>query len=403
MQSTKPSPLPAMPRTRITIPAPDLRAAFARVPDPRRRQGTRYPLAAILCLAVAAILANHCSLLAIAEWGAAQSDAIKHALGFPTARTPHVATIHRLLRRLDTVALEATLTAFFDPHRPGEVRPRGAQGVAVDGKAQRGRLPHEASRTHPIHAVSAMAHDVGVVLAQIGVDHAAHQAELTVIPALLEQLDWEGRVLTGDALYCQRRVCAQVVEAGGDYDVLVDRNQPTLRADIAQVFAPVPPPAPGHAPVIIQEQRARTVEKGHGRVEVREIRVTSELAGYLDWPYAEQVFELKRLWMRKGVTTEEVKYGLTSLPAAVASAQRLLALKRGHWGVENRLHYVKDVTLGEDGSNLHCGAGPQVMAALRNTAISLLRRAGQHRIAARLRHNSRHPQDAVRLLGLQFS
>jgi predicted transposase YbfD/YdcC len=247
-----------------------------------------------------------------------------------------------------------------------------------------------------------MAHDLGVVLAQIGVDHAEHQAELTVIPALLEQIDWEGRVLTGDALYCQRALCAHAVEAGGDYEVLVDNNQPTLKADIEQVFAPLPPPAPGHAPLTIEEQRARTVEKGHGRLEVRELRVTSELAGYLDWPYVQQVFELKRTWTRKGVTKEEVKYGITSLPAEVASAERVLELKRGHWGIENRLHYVKDVTLGEDGSNLHCGAGPQVMAALRNTAVSLLRRAGHQAIAARLRHNSRHPKDAVRLLGISL-
>ena len=114
------------------------------------------------------------------------------------------------------------------------------------------------------------------------------------------------------------------------------------------------------------------------------------------------MFELKRTWTRKGVTKKEVKYGVTSLPAEVASAERLLELKRGHWGIENRLHYVKDVVLGEDGSNLHSGAGPQVMAALRNTAISLLRRAGYHTIAARLRHNSRHPKDAVRLLGLSI-
>jgi predicted transposase YbfD/YdcC len=403
MQSTATSTLPATPRVRITVPAPDLRAAFAQVPDPRRRQGTRYPLAAILALAVAAILANHRSLLAIAEWGAAQSDAIKRALGFPTARTPHVSTLQRLFRRLDPATLETALTAYFDPHVPGEVRDRGSQGVALDGKAHRGRLPHEATRTPPVHAVSAMCHDLGVVLAQIGVDHAQHQGELTVLPDLLEQIDWEGRVLTGDALYCQRSVCAQVVEAGGDYLVLVDANQPTLQADIAQLFAPAPAPAPGHAPITITETQARTVNKGHGRLEVREIRVSSELAEYLDWPYAEQVFAVTRTWTRQGMTKQEVKYGITSLPETVAPAERVLALKRGHWGIENRLHYVKDVTFGEDQSTLHCGAGPQIMAALRNTAVSLLRRAGFHQIATRLRHNSRCPEDAVALLGLALA
>ncbi len=400
MQSTAVSALPANPRVHIAVPAPHLHAAFAQVPDPRRRQGTRYPLAALLSLAVAAILANHRSLLAIAEWGAAQSDAIKHVLGFPTAQTPHVSTLQRLFRRLDPAAVEAVLTAFFDPQQPGEVRPRGSQGIALDGKAHRGRLPHEAPGAHPIHAVSAMCHELGVILAQLAVDRQQHEAELTVVPALLQRVDWQGRVLTGDALYCQRDLCAQVVEAGGDYLVLVDSNQPTLQADIVQLFAPPPPPLPGHAPFSIAEERARVVEKGHGRLEEREIRVSSELAEYVTWPYAAQVFEVTRTWTRKGVTKQERKYGITSLPQAVAAAPRVLQLKRGHWGIENRVNYVKDVTLGEDQSNLHCGAGPQVMAALRNTALNLLRRAGYHAIAARLRHNSRHPEAVIALLGL---
>ena len=403
MQSTVSRTQSATAPTAVTVPNPALLAAFASVPDPRRRQGTRYPLPALLALAVAAILANHTSLLAIAEWGAAQSAAIKHALGFPTARTPHGSTLQRLFRRLDPVALEAALHTCFDPNQPGELRARGSQGVAVDGKAQRGRLRFETQRVHPVHAVSAFCHELGIVLTQLGVDHAQHQAELTVVPTLVEHLDWQGRVLTGDALYCQRDVCADVVGAGGDYLVLVASNQPTLQADIAQLFAPEPAPGPGHAPWAIEETRARTVEKGHGRLEVREIRVSSELAEYVNWPYAQQVFELRRTWTTKGVTKQEVKHGITSLPQPVASAARVLALKRGHWGIENRLHYVKDVTLGEDRSLVHCGHGPQVLAALRNTAVSLLRRAGIQTIAAQLRHNSRQPEAILPFLGLALT
>ncbi len=400
MQSIASPVRPATPPAAVTVPAPALLAAFATVPDPRRRQGTRYPLPALLALAVAAILANHTSLLAIAEWGAAQSDAIKRALGFPTTRTPHHSTLQRLFRRLDPDALEAALHAYFDPDLPGEIRARGSQGVAIDGNAQRGRLRFEAQRAQPVHTVSAFCHELGVVFAQLGVDHGQKEAELTVVPMLVEHLDWQGRVLTGDALYCQRQVCADVVEAGGDYLVLVDGNQPTLQADIAQLFAPPPPPHPGHGAWTIEETRARTVEKGHGRLEVREIRVSTEVADYVNWPYAQQVFELTRTWTRKGVTKQEVKRGITSLPADVASAERVLALKRGHWGIENRLHYVKDVTLGEDGSLLHCGHGPQVLAALRNTALSVLRRAGITTIAAQLRHHSRQPEAVLPLLGL---
>lgn len=124
MQSTAAPVHPASPPPAVTIPAPALLAAFAAVPDPRRRQGTRYPLPALLALAVAAILANHTSLLAIAEWGAAQSTAMKRALGFPSATTPHISTLQRLFRRLDPIALEAALHTCFDPNLPGEVRAR---------------------------------------------------------------------------------------------------------------------------------------------------------------------------------------------------------------------------------------------------------------------------------------
>ncbi|MDP9312347.1 MAG: ISAs1 family transposase [Chloroflexota bacterium] len=400
MQST-PSPThPATPHVHFSVPVSDIRAAVAPVPDRRRRQGTRFPLPAILTLAVAAILANHTSLLAIAEWGAAQTDAIKQALGFPKPRTPHVSTLQRLFRRLDPDALAAALTEFFDPQVPGEVPARGSEGVAIDGKAQRGRRRYEPGRTHPVHSISLFSQMGGVVLAQVALDQQAHEGELTVAAEVLEQIDWHGRVLTGDALYCQRRLCAQVVEAGGDYLFLVDANQPTLQADIEQVFAPSPPPAPGHAPISMEEQQAETVDKGHGRLEVREIRVSSELAEYLDWPYLAQVFELTRTWTQKGVRKAEVRLGITSLPQGVADAERLLALKRGHWGIENRLHYVLDETLGEDRSTLHCGHGATIMGMLRWAALSALRRAGVNQIAARLRHNARRPEDALKVLGL---
>lgn len=400
----------ALPAARRSSPAvlaiapASLYTAFAQLPDPRRKQGTRYALAAVLTLAVAAILSNHRSVLAIAEWGAAQSAAIKQALGFPGGSTPHQTTIQRLFRQLDPAPLATVLTRFFDPDGPGELRARGSQGIAIDGKAQRGRLQHTDEPTHPVHAVSAFCHDVGLVLAQMVVDSQQHEAELSVAPGLLSQLEWQGRVLTGDALFCQRHICTQVIEAGGDYLFLVKANQPRLQDDIALLFSP-PTPAElaregSAAPTPLEERYARTVDTGHGRLEVREIRVSSELADYSDWPYLAQVFELTRTWEQQAKTRREVHLGVTSLPQSVASPKRLLALKREHWGIENRLHYVKDVTLGEDASHIRCGQGPQVMAILRNTAITILHRAGHQRIAAQLRYNSVHPEAALALLGI---
>lgn len=399
---------PAVPartsRSPLVVSTTSLYAAFEHMPDPRRRQGMRYPLPAVLTLAVAAILSNQLSVLAIAEWGAVQPKKLKRALGFVHDRTPHQTTLHRIFRRLDPAALEGILTRFFDPSLPGELPARGSQGVALDGKAQRGRLQGSAEPLHPVHAVSAFCHDVGVVLAQIAVDSQHHEGELSVAPTLIKHLAWQGRVLTGDALFCQRNLCAQVVEAGGDYLVVVKANQPRLQADIALLFAPPSREEVGRqrgqAPVPIEERTVRRVNKGHGRLEVRHLRASTELADYVDWPYLAQVFELRRTWDQNGETKQAVQFGITSLPPAVANAERLLALKRGHWSIENQLHYVKDVTLREDHSLIRQGTGPHVMAALRNTAISLLRRAGYRTIASRLRYHSQRPEAALALLGI---
>jgi len=389
----------------VTFAVETLPEAFARIPDPRRKQGTRYSVAAILSLAVVAILANHISVLAMAEWAARQTRHVRRALGLRRDTTPHQTTIQRLLARLDPAAVAAAVERVFEARTPGEMRERGSQGVALDGKAQRGRLRHGATPTHPIHAVSAFCHDLGGVLAQLVVDAQQHEAELTVAPDAIKQIDWQGRVLTGDALYCQQALCTQVVEAGGDYLLIVKENQPTLLADIQQVFAPLTVEEQErrgvHTVHPLPMETSRTVEKGHGRLEERQIRVSSELAGYSSWPYLEQVFEYTRTWTTKGVTKQQVRYGITSLPAEVSDAARVAVLKRGHWQVENALHYVKDVTLGEDASQTHVGKGADVFAMVRNIAISLLRRAGYRTIAAHLRRYSGCPHEALALLGIQ--
>ena len=230
------------------------------------------------------------------------------------------------------------------------------------------------------------------------------KSELAVASRLIHHIDWKGKVLSGDALYCQRCLCYALRQAGGDYLFLVKGNQPHLFDDLRLLFAP-PAPAKraGEGILRLPEQHAQTTEKGHGRVDIRSIRVSSELKGYSDWPGLEQVFEIRRRWQSKGEWHEAVRYGVTSLPATIAIPERLLKLKRGHWTIENGLHYVKDVTMGEDKSMAHCDNGPKIMAALRNTAVSLLRHAGFSTIAARMRYNSTHPQAALEVLSLSLS
>lgn len=176
----------------------------------------------------------------------------------------------------------------------------------------------------------------------------------------------------------------------GHYFWTVKDNQPILKEDIADVWAlgPLPPPQ------AVQEGR-------HGdRWERRRLWVSSDLVGYSDWPHLAQVCRVERTVTRKGRTTQEVAYAVTSLSPDEATPQRLLALWRGHWGIENRVHWVRDVTFEEDRCQVRTGAAPQVVAGLRNAVISLVRLAGKTNIAAALRRHAAHPAEALALLGL---
>jgi DDE family transposase len=380
--------------------SPDLRAALAAVPAPRRAQGRRCSLPAVLTLAVAAILANHRSEQAIAEWGADQDAATTRALGFPTATPPHQSTIQRLVRRLDPVALAAARHRAFDPP-PAAARSRGEEGVSVDGKAQRGRLAFAAPAGAPVHALTAFRHRDRAVLAQLPIGGRADkaEAELTVAPALLACLDWRGRVLTGDARLRQRALCQQVLDAGGDYLRLVKEDQPWLHAAIRRLVDP--PAGVGDLP-LLDCRMAETTEQGHGRLETRRRLASTDLTdlpAYLAWPGLAQVVRVERTWTERGASMHQVHDGITSLPPVIGAAGRLLARKRGHWPIEHGRHDVLDETLGEDRSPAHLGAGPSVLACLRGAVVSLLHRAGIDRIAEQLRYHSRHPEAVLALLG----
>ncbi len=388
MQST-------VPDRPVVVSPQSLAAAFAAVPDPRRAGSVTYPLAAILTLAVCALLANHRSVLAIAEWGARQTPEHLSTLGFTQGRTPRQSTMQRLFCTLDGAALAQTLTRCF---APSAVSPTDAvpQGVAIDGKAQRGRLRF--ADEGPVHALSAFCHEQGIVLVHepITVHADKAQSELTVAPDLLDRVNWHGRVLTGDALFCQRTLCQQVRAAGGDYLLLVKENQPALHEAIVLLFDP--------PPVLARRPRddlriTRTIGTGHGRrPEIRELQASTDLTTYLEWPGLAQVFRIERTCRVHGQPKRALHYGITSLSPAVGPPDRLLALKCGHWAIENRLHWRKDVTFGEGASLIHAGQGPTVMALLRDAAVSLLHHHGVRQVAARLRAHSQHPEAAMALV-----
>jgi predicted transposase YbfD/YdcC len=381
----------------LAIAPPSLLAAFAAVPEPRRLASGDYPLPAVLALALVAILARQLSQPAIAEWAARQGEAVLAPLGLTAGRTPCQSTLQRLFARLDADRLVDALAAHSQPPAAPDPEARGGPGVAIDGKAQRGRLRFQAGGC-PVHALAAFCHARGVerLLGQHDGTAGKAEAELTVAPALLARVDWRGRVLTGDALFCQRNLCRQVRDAGGEYLLPVRENQPALHADLALLFDP----PPGVAALPLTDRRETvTLERGHGRAHDRRHLVAStDLNTHLDWPGVAQVFRLERTWREGGAAHRQLHYGLTSLPPDAADAARLLALKRGRWQIENRLQRIKGATLGEDASLTHAGAGPTVMALLRDAALGLLHRAGCRAVASRLRAHADHPAAALALV-----
>ena len=222
-------------------------------------------------------------------------------------------------------------------------------------------------------------------------EDSGHEGELSVAPSVLDMVNLKDKVITGDALYCQRGICQQITESGGDYLVTVKANQKELHEDITFVF---------NEPPVGEVFTYAEQHSQHGdRVEVRRLWATKALSGYLDWPGARQVCKLEREVFRRGETSTDARYFITSLEGVRPKA--LLEIAREHWGIENRLHWVRDVSMGEDGSQVRSGSAPQVMAALRNVVIGLLRQDGVSNVAAAIRHYGWHVEDALSLIGLQ--
>ena len=203
--------------------------AFEPGPDSRSPLGRRHPLAAILSLAVCSMLGNCPSLYAIYQWGREHAESAP-LLGFKGTKTPATSTLHEVFQRLDREAFEAALREWA----PGELDDR-AEAVAIDGKSLRGIHGEELPG---VHLVALYEQQLGLTLAQKGVGE--QEAELSVAPELLGQVDLAGRGVTGDALYAQQNLSRQVVEQGGGYFWVVKDNQPGLRADIALLFAEPP-------------------------------------------------------------------------------------------------------------------------------------------------------------------
>ncbi len=369
---------------------PSLVTYLAAVPDFRQARGKRHPLAAVLALACVAMVCGARSEAAIAEWAVNYGAAWRRRLGLTHASGPSQATIHRVFKGLDHVALEQCVGAWAQAvlvATPGS-DPGLLEALAVDGKTLRGSVKAGARDGH---LLSALSHRLGLVLAQVAVPDKTN--EIGAVETLVAALALDGLLVTTDALLTQRRLAHTILEQRGDYLMVVKENQPATFSAIELLFADPQ----------TSSSTASSLDLHASRIERRWLRASTELAGYLDWPGLAQVLCLERevTHKRSGVVRRERVYAVTSLPPHRASPGQLLTAWREHWHIENKLHYVRDVTFDEDRSQVRTGQIPQVMATLRNTAIGLLRIAKQPNIAAGCRRYAAQPALALAAVGLR--
>lgn len=370
---------PAGQERSLTINLTELLERLQTVPDQRKRRGVRYPLAVLLAIALLAKLCGQSQVHALAGWAHERAAELATVFGLKRARMPHPTTWTRVLgNAVAADALEAALQPLLVTPS-AEVPARASRQIALDGKTLRGTIP-TAAGSGGVHLVSAYQVDTGVPLLQVKVSAKAN--ELVVAPHILARLDLQGVLVTGDAMFAQRNLSSQIVEAGGDYCWIVKENQPTLYDDLRLLFGPQPAELPGTSPIPDDFVTVQRVDKAHGRLEERVLTSSSLLADYQDWPYLAQAFQVVRTSYRRRGCSREVRYGITSAPARSANAARVLAGVRGHWRIENGLHYRRDVTLKEDASLARLGQAPQVLATLNNFICGLTGRAGIINLAA---------------------
>lgn len=359
------------------VPA-ELLLALRAVTDPRARRGRRHDVVSVLAVAVCAVLAGARSYIAIAEWARDLPWAVRTRLGLGR-RPPCESTIRRVLQTVDADQLDRVVSTWLAARatspRPAVQPAAPRRVIALDGKSARGAR-HAGDRA--VHLLSAYDTGTGGVLGQTVVDGKTN--EISAFAPLLDRIDIAGAIITADALHTQRTHVGYLTGRGAHYLLTVKANQPTLLRQLeALPWRDVP-------------VADTTVDKAHGRHEQRTLKLTTVGVG-IGFPHAKLALQITRRSrpLTGGRWRTETVYAITDLSIEQTSPSELADALRAHWGIENRLHWVRDVTYGEDLSQIRTGHGPAVMATLRNLAISLLRTAGASNIAAACRHLSRHP------------
>lgn len=417
-----------IPEAAIKADAQSLYEVLAGVPDGRKPRGKRYSVALVLTLLLLAKMSGESKLSGVSQWARLRIDWVRVHLSIKRDKLPCANTYQNVCDQIDLAALNSRLADFFalplveqpveaeasvattavaesTELKTAEIESGSAQPAPAAPSEMAAPVPHQwvldgktLCGSHRLgqgkQAQSTLAlYDLESrhVVAQRPLAGKGHERATAL--ALVQELDLHGVLLSADALHTQPAWCHCVRRQGGDYLLIAKANQRTLYADIAYLFSEQPRPW-------MPEQHARQVNQDHGRLTIRSLRTSCQLNDYLapTWPAVAQVFQLQRVVHRCNRTTTETVYGLTSLNPALTLPERLLYYIRRYWEIENRLHWRRDVTLGEDACTVSRGQTPQVLAALNNAILALSDRLHINNLAAQRRIFAARPDDALKLL-----
>ncbi len=347
---------------------------LAGLADPRRRQGVRYPLRTVVVVALMAMVCGADDAEGMQRWGEANEEWLSGFLEMPHG-PPTQDVFLRVLGALDPEALRAVIQSWVELLR---ARLAGApEHVAIDGKTCRGSRDRGSGKA-ALHMVNAWLVEANLVLGQLPTRKKSN--ELRAIPELVRVLDLSGALVTVDAMGTHRSVAEAIVEQGGDYLLAVKENQPTLYRDVAASFEDAldeRPRALDRDPALVVERWSDT-DGGHGRIEEREVYVIRDLSWLTTqerWSELSYIVMTvcRRTELSTGKESREVRYFIGSERARRMSIERIAAGIRGHWSIENQLHWVLDVGFSEDRLRHRAHHCAENMAALRQLALSLLK------------------------------
>lgn len=360
-----------------------LASMFVEMTDQRKPKGIRYQFQPLLILLSLAKLCFQDTPSEIADWVEHRTNLLKEKLGLDWKRMPSQSTWQRLIgQNIDAADFDERVCQYFQ-----SVCAEERQLYNLDGKVLCRSIDEETAEQ--LYLLALQESEANLVIEQTEVE--AGENEISAGKRLLEKADLKDKIISGDAIFAQTELSRKVVERGGDYLWKLRANQGKIYEQAVAHFEQAEDK---------YLSRASQLEKGHGRIDEREILSSFRIAGQVEFPYVEQVFRVRRTseQVKTGEITEQVIYGISSLNVAEYSAADLLEMTRKHWQIENGLHYRRDVTFKEDACRQTSKKGGRVLATLNNLTIGILRKLGWENIAKARRYYNARIDEALNLI-----